>query len=224
MTVFFAGVATFLSPCILPLIPVYLAYLNGSMLQAPKDEIIASQMVVVVNTMFFIFGFTLVFVLMGLSASTIGNLLIRHQVWLRKCAGVLLFILGLNMAGVLPVKIFDRQMRMGFVPRVSGILNPLLFGMAFAAGWTPCTGPVLAGVLVLAGNSASAGIGTALLALYSLGLGLPFLLVAVAFERLEPFLRRFSLSVVVQRVCGIILIITGLLIFGNDIMRLTGYV
>lgn len=222
-TVFLAGLATFLSPCLLPLIPVYLAYLGGSGVAAAKDATHPGR-VVVTNTLLFIAGFTLVFVLLGLSASFVGRLLTGNQVFLREGAGVLLFMLGLNMTGVCPVKLLDRQVKAGFVPRVPGLAGSLLFGMAFAAGWTPCTGPVLAGVLVLAGNSAHAANGAALLALYSLGLGVPFLLVAVGFDRLGPLLRRLTLSVVVQKVCGIILMLAGLLMFTNHLACLAGYV
>ncbi|OAT79407.1 cytochrome c biogenesis CcdA family protein [Desulfotomaculum copahuensis] len=223
---FLAGLVSFLSPCVLPLIPTYLAYLTGvSAGELTVREAIRSRRAVTINALFFVLGFTLVFVAFGLSASALGKFFIRYQVLLRQISGALLIIFGLHLAGIFQLNWLLREKRVHFVSPAPGLFNSLLMGMAFSAGWTPCTGPVLASILLLAGNSDSLWSGAFLLAVYSLGLGLPFLLAAFSLGWLVQGLRRrAALLNLFTRIGGWLLIIAGILMLTGYFDRLSGYV
>ncbi|MBE3588768.1 MAG: sulfite exporter TauE/SafE family protein [Thermoanaerobacteraceae bacterium] len=223
---FLAGVVSFLSPCVLPLIPTYMTYLTGvSVTELTAPEGARLRLSLLVNALLFIAGFTLVFLAFGISASALGKLLIRHQDLLRQVSGVLIILFGLYMAGLLPFNWLLREKRVHFLPRRAGGVNSLLMGMAFSAGWTPCTGPILASILLLAGQSASLWTGAGLLLIYSLGLALPFLAAALALGFLVQGLQRHAaLLPLIARAGGWLMIGVGLLVLTNSFGRLSGYV
>lgn len=225
---FLAGLLSFLSPCVLPLFPTYLSYLTGvsiAELTVPEATCPRLRLSIMANALLFITGFSLVFVAFGLSASALGKLFIRHQNLLRQVSGGMIIFFGLHMAGLLHFNWLIREKRVHYVPLKGGRLNSLLMGMAFSAGWTPCIGPILASILLMASQSASFLTGAYLLVIYSLGLALPFLLAALSLGWLVEFLRRHaSLLPLVTRVSGWLMIGTGLLILTNSFARLSGYI
>lgn len=222
---FTAGLISFLSPCVLPLVPSYLSYLAGTTLaELAKTETKGVRMAVFGNAFLFVMGFSLIFILLGLSASTIGALLLRYQALLRKVSGVIVIIFGLHMAGILKLQLLNLEKRFHFQPRKAGPLSAFLLGMAFSAGWTPCIGPVLGSILVLAGNSASLSTGAYLLSAYSLGLGVPFLIAALSWGWfLQGLTRHKSWLPRLVKASGWVLVGAGLLILTGNWDRLASW-
>lgn len=220
---FGAGLVSFLSPCVLPLIPTYVAYLAGGSLQGVDSAPTAAlKRRVMINAVGFIAGFSVVFVLLGLSASAIGRFLLYNQALLRQVSGVVVIVFGLSMMGVFRFSFLQREKRFQLRGRHAGPFGSALLGMAFSAGWTPCIGPILTSILILASNSASVLQGAGLLAVYSAGLGVPFLLTAASLgwflkfsRRIRPYLGR------VEFVSGVLLVVVGILLFTNSFARLS---
>lgn len=213
---FTAGVLSFLSPCVLPLVPSYLAYVGGSGA--------TSRLVLIRNALLFILGFSLIFIALGASASALGSLLRESRDILTIVGGVLVFLFGLVLLGVVRLPVLMRDTRVQAQHDASTPWGAVLLGMAFAAGWTPCIGPVLGGILTLAGASGTLSTGVLLLAVYSLGLAVPFLLAALA---LEPFLRvsrgmRTWLPWV-ERASGALLLIAGVLMVTGTYTQLNSW-
>ena len=203
---FGAGVVSFLSPCVLPLVPSYLGVIGGA--KAPMLRAAA-----------FILGFGVVFIALGATASALGALLAPHKILLGRLAGVLIVVFGLMMLGVLRLPFLMRDTR---ELRSADRYGPLALGAAFAFGWSPCLGPVLGSILGLAASSASLGSGVSLLAVYTLGLALPFLAAALLWERLG--LRRLNrYAGLFERVGGAALVVVGLLMASGEFTRLAGY-
>lgn len=223
LTAFLGGVASFLSPCILPLIPGYLSFITGLSASELADED-RSIWKVAVPSLLFIAGFSLVFILMGASASILGEWLMRYRDVVRIVGGVLVIGFGVVMLGVIKLPGLYREVRFDMAKtRKYGKLAAPLLGVAFAAGWTPCVGPILASILAIAGSTGSVGQGMLLLAVYSAGLGIPFLVLALFFGRLRPVTRwlvRHSRTISV--VAGILMIVTGLFILFGKMSLLTG--
>lgn len=209
---FAAGLLSFFSPCVLPLVPSYLAYLAGSSLEElPLRGREGGRLRLFSRTAFFVLGFSLLFVLMGVSAGKLGQLLLRHQFILRKLSGALILLYGMYLAGILNFGWLARERRLCFGPREAGWVSSFLLGAAFSAGWTPCVGPVLASILLVAGQSASMGTGALLLSAYSLGLGVPFLLAALAVGPVVRVLPRGSRYLFFwSKSCGLLLAGLGL--------------
>ncbi|KKM09264.1 hypothetical protein SY88_19770 [Clostridiales bacterium PH28_bin88] len=222
---FSAGLVSFLSPCVLPLIPAYITYLTGVSVTGWKTgKAGVSRWLLLGRALAFVLGFSLVFVLMGASASLAGQWLLNNREAFRKASGLLIIVFGLHMTGLLKIKWFYREKRMEFVPRSQGTLSAVLMGMAFAAGWTPCVGPVLSSILLYAGTAETVGTGIYLLSVYSLGLAVPFLITALAINWFGRFRQRFNrLLPVVSVVGGVIMILFGVLIFTNQIQLIGGY-
>ena len=202
---FTAGILSFLSPCVLPLVPSYLAYVGGS--GAQKRAILLR------NASLFVLGFSSIFMALGASASALGSLLRDNRELLTVGGGILVILFGLVLVGVIRLPILMRDTRTAQAPRdASTPVGAVLLGMAFAAGWTPCIGPVLGGILTLAGASGTLGEGVGLLAVYSAGLAVPFLAAALA---IDPFLRASrrmrSWLPWVERAAGGLLIVAGLM-------------
>ncbi|MCL6611649.1 MAG: cytochrome c biogenesis CcdA family protein [Peptococcaceae bacterium] len=220
---FAAGVLSFFSPCILPLLPVYVSQLSVAVSNRGRGGF-SPGWGVFLQALIFVFGFTLVFVSLGTATSMIGSFLALNREILLKAGGVFVVLMGLNLSGFLRVNIFARQWSplQGFQPR--GILGSFFLGMAFALGWTPCVGPVLASILTLAATTGSAAAGSLLLAFYSLGLAVPFLFLCFTFDRvpgIRNILQKYSrLSLVVS---GILLVILGMLMFFNKLQVLAAY-
>lgn len=217
---FIAGVLTFLAPCTLPLVPGYLGFISGVSLQDLKvpEKAAQARRKIFLNGLFFVIGFSLVFILLGSLAGLGGQTLIRYRVWLARIGGIFVMVFGLLMLGVLkiPFLMREKQFRVPKIFERGRPINSLLFGSAFAFGWTPCVGPILASVLFLASTSATVASGALLLAVFSLGLSMPFLAVAWSVGRASRLIARFSaVSKVISVVGGLFLIFLGALILTN---------
>jgi cytochrome c-type biogenesis protein len=217
---FLAGLLSFLSPCVLPLVPSYIGFLTGMTL----PELGAGRRAALVHALLFVVGFSLVFILLGASATALGRTLAYHQLWLQRAGGVLIILFGLFCLGVLgsPGLLSERRFHLERKP--VGYLGSALVGMAFAAGWTPCIGPVLGSILGLAATSQDVGRGMLLLAVYSAGLAVPFLVAAVAIETFFGWFQRFRRFLPwVMRVSGVLLVFVGLLLLTGEFTRLAGW-
>lgn len=224
---FIAGLLSFLSPCVLPLIPSYITYITGisfADLQAEHPSYIIRQKSIL-HSLCFISGFTAVFVLLGASATFIGSFLSENAVIIRKVGGVLLVLLGLHVTGIFHVKFLLGEKRVSIKHKPAGYAGSFLVGIAFAAGWTPCIGPILAAILAVAATEERVYQGVLLLLLYSLGLGVPFFLSALAMHRFMEVFNRFKKYIhIFEIITGVFLIVIGVLIYSNWLSRLSGYV
>ncbi|SYZ73352.1 Cytochrome c-type biogenesis protein CcdA [Candidatus Zixiibacteriota bacterium] len=213
-----AGGLSFVSPCVLPLIPGYISFISGVSLEELTDREKASKHLarVAINTIFFVIGFSLVFVALGASASFIGKWLFQNLALFNKIAGVLIFVFGLHVAGVFRIRALNYEKRIHAGSKKFGIWGSVLIGMAFAFGWTPCIGPILGSILTMAANQETVSQGILLLGFYSAGLGIPFILTALLFNWLIGFFgfikRHFR---AVEIISGGLLMAIGVLIFFN---------
>jgi len=213
---FIAGLLSFVSPCVLPLVPPYLCYLAGISLEEFNETSSRSKVTrrVFVCALAFVAGFSVVFVSLGASASYLGQFVQSYYLWLSKAAGVLIILMGLHFLGVFKIALLYRHAQVEVTRKPAGIPGAFVMGLAFAFGWTPCVGPVLATILVGAGAQDTVGEGVKLLSAYSAGIGLPFLL-AAAFA--GPFMRlmtRFRRHLgTVEKIIGGLLVLTGILFF-----------
>lgn len=224
-----AGLLSFASPCVVPLVPGYLGYLSGTMLgQTPADAAarVAQRRKTVAHALAFVLGFTLVFTALGASVGLIGYALRDLLPYLQKAGGVILIAFGLHTMGVITLPFLYRERRVDVrrVPQQWGYLSSVLIGAIFGAGWTPCVGVVLSGILTMAATSATVSRGAMLLLAYSLGLGIPFLLSALAIDRAQGVLWRLNQRArLVEVVSGALLIVMGLLVFGNVLQLMSAY-
>ncbi|MEM7068700.1 MAG: cytochrome c biogenesis protein CcdA [Pseudomonadota bacterium] len=210
-----AGAVSFLSPCVLPLVPPYLCYMAGASLseltgdtENANDSAIRKR--AVSHSILFVIGFSVVFVSLGASATAIGKFLLQWSDILSKIAGVVIIIMGLNFLGLFKIGLLQREAR--FQTSGSGPIGSFVMGLAFAFGWTPCIGPILAPILGLAGSRETVGEGAMLLAVYSAGLGIPFILSALYVGPFMKFLGRFKRHLgQVEKLVGLLLILTGIL-------------
>jgi cytochrome c-type biogenesis protein len=217
---FAAGLLSFLSPCVLPLVPSYVGFLTGMTLPELSDR----RRVAAVHALLFVLGFSLVFVLLGASATALGGALKYYQTWIARIGGVLVILFGLVCLGLVRVGALEQERRLQFQHKPVGYLGSALVGMAFGAGWTPCIGPVLGAILSLAATSDSVSRGMLLLAVYSAGLAVPFLLAAVAVESFLGWFQRFRRFLPwVMRVSGILLVLVGVLMVTGQFTRLAGW-
>ena len=206
---FTAGVLSFLSPCVLPLVPSYVSFVTGLSL----EDMSRSRHMALVHSLLFVSGFTAIFVAMGAGATAIGVVLAVYRDWISRIGGMLLILFGLVLLEVIRVPALARDRRIYLADKPVGYLGSVLVGIAFGAGWTPCIGPVLGGILSLASASASMSRGVGLLLAYSAGLAIPFLLASLAIERfLEVFARMRRGIAWVSRISGVLLILVGVLL------------
>jgi cytochrome c-type biogenesis protein len=208
----FAGLVSFLSPCVLPLVPPYLVYLAGTSLErlAEAEPPPLVKRDTVIAALLFVAGFSTVFVALGASASIIGALMRLYSNELAIIAGIAIIVMGLHFLGVTPIALLHRQARF-HVAKPVGLWGAYVMGLAFALGWTPCIGPILAAILAVAASKATVAKGAGLLAVYSLGLGVPFIVAALAVEPFAAFLARFRTHLAhVERVMGVLLVATGI--------------
>ena len=223
---FVAGILSFLSPCVLPLIPSYMTYITGlsfADLQAehPSQKV---RMQTIIHSLLFIGGFTLVFVLLGASATFIGSYLQEHMGLLRKIGGVLIIIFGIHVSGLFDIGMLLGEKRISINRKPAGYAGSVLVGIAFAAGWTPCIGPILASILMVAATEDTVFKGVGLLLLYSIGLGLPFFLASLAMHQFLVFFNRFKKYIrIFEIVTGLFLIVVGVLIFTDYLTILSRY-
>jgi cytochrome c-type biogenesis protein len=210
---FLAGLLSFLSPCVLPLVPSYLSYVTG---MSGVAELQARRHIALLHAALFSLGFTLIFVALGASATALGRLLNHYQQWIERVGGALIVVFGLYTLGVLKIGVLSREMRVDLGRQPVGFLWSVLAGMAFGAGWTPCIGPILGAILLYTGSQADLGRGIPLLVSYSLGLALPFLVAAAALEAFLRWFQRFRRYIRwVERVAGVLLIVVGvMMMFG----------
>lgn len=212
--VLLAGLLSFASPCVLPLVPPYLCYVAGTSLDAltagDGDRRAARR--TIVAAAFFVLGFSTVFVTLGLTASLIGRMLASHLQTLSIVAGVVIIVMGLHFLGLFRIGLISREARVTVQHKPPGLVGAYVLGLAFAFGWTPCIGPVLAAVLAVAGSADSVGTGGLLLAVYALGLGVPFLIAAAASGPFIRFMHRFKRHLgTVEKTMGAFLVVTGVL-------------
>ena len=204
-----AGVLSFLSPCVLPIVPPYLAYMGGiSMGEMTAGG--AARRRVILPALFFVMGLSTIFLLLGFTASAFGSFVLENQLLLARISGVLIIIFGLHFVGVFRIAILDREMRMDAGDRGGSAAGAYLLGLAFAFGWTPCIGPQLGAILSLAAQEGSMERGTLLLGVYALGLGLPFLLAAIFVERSMALMGKLKRHMrMIERAMGVLLLIVG---------------
>jgi cytochrome c-type biogenesis protein len=207
-----AGLVSFLSPCVLPLVPPYLVYMAGTSLErfADAEPERRVRRETVIAALLFVAGFSTVFVALGASASVVGSLIRVYSGPLAIIAGVIIIIMGLHFLGVTPIAFLMREKRLA-VAKPVGLWGAYVIGLAFAFGWTPCIGPILAAILAVAASEQTVAKGAALLAVYSLGLGIPFIIAAFAIEPFAAFLARFkSYLHRVEQAMGALLVLTGI--------------
>lgn len=220
LVAFVAGLLSFLSPCVLPLVPSYLGFLTGMTL----PEVTVRRHRALLHALLFVGGFSLVFILLGASATALGRALNYYQIWLQRVGGVLIILFGLLCLGVFNLRLLSQERRVQLDRKPLGYLGSALVGMAFAAGWTPCIGPVLGGILGLAATSTDVSRGMVLLAVYSAGLALPFLIAAVAIESFLAWFQRFRRFLPwVMRISGALLLFVGILLVTGEFTRLAGW-
>jgi cytochrome c-type biogenesis protein len=219
-TAFVAGVVSFLSPCVLPLVPGYLSYVAGTSLEELRDRTTA-RLQALGYALCFVLGFSVVFVSFGASATALGSLLLSWRYELGIVAGIVVLLFGLHMAGLLPIPFLEREARFRAEVKGGRVVGAFLLGLAFAFGWTPCIGPVLGVILTMSASTANLQAGTALLAVYSLGLGLPFLLAALFTDVLLERLRQLSRTGRrLQQAAGILLALVGILMITGQLEAL----
>jgi cytochrome c-type biogenesis protein len=212
-----AGLLSFLSPCVLPLVPPYLVYLTGASLERLADSEAERQVrrEAIIAALLFVLGFSTVFVALGASASAIGALLRAYSYVLGKIAGVVIIVMGLHFLGLTRVTLLMQERRLP-MPKPVGLWGAYLMGLAFAFGWTPCIGPILGTILAIAESEQTVARGAGLLAVYSLGLGVPFLLAALAAELFAAFLARFRAYLgLVEKTMGGLLVLAGIAFFAG---------
>jgi cytochrome c-type biogenesis protein len=215
-----AGVLSFISPCVLPLVPVYISYLSGT---AAGQQDAGGRAATVWQALLFVLGFSAVFIILGASAGLLGSGLNQYLPVLRQVGGILLVVFGLHVMGAITIPLLYREKRLDYQPVTRGGGTSFVVGMVFALGWTPCVGPILAAILLLASDSATVGQGALLLAVYSMGLGLPFLATALALGSVTRVLKRLNRYYhAIEVVSGLFLIVLGVLLFTNTLQRLAG--
>ena len=216
---FGAGLISFLSPCVLPLIPGYISYISGSSL----NELMEKKKVNLTPIVLFTLGFSLVFIIFGVASTFLGQVLLQNSYELRIAAGLLIVILSLHIIGVINLKFLNYEKRIQTNSNTN-FYSPILIGMAFAFGWTPCIGPILGSILVLAATEESINKGILLLIFYSLGLALPFILSGYLIQKFLIFSKNFKKNIsLVSKIGGFILLITGVLILTNQLQALGYY-
>lgn len=217
---FTAGLLSFLSPCVLPLIPSYVGFLTGM----SAEELEHRRGTALVHGLWFVAGFSLVFVLLGAAASAVGSLLREHQLWLGRVGGILVILFGLYLIGALRPAFLMRERRIQLSRKPLGYFGSAIVGITFGAAWTPCIGPILGAIFTLAATQAGLGAGMALLGVYALGLAIPFLVTALALDRFLGWFQRFRPYLVwVDRTAGALLILLGILLVTDRFTLLAGY-
>lgn len=226
ISAFIAGVLTFLSPCILPLLPGYLSFISGSSLEDLQDsEKTSPRVKAVLGAIFFGLGFTIVFVLLGASATSLGKLLSEYQYILARIAGVIVIIFGLHMAGLFRINFLLKQSKINYKKgRAPFFIEAFILGMAFVIGWTPCVGPILSGILALAALESQIYYGMFLLFTYSLGLWIPFLISAIAIGSVMKGVKKAGRYFVwIERVAGALLILIGIILLTGNMTAMTSF-
>ena len=215
-----AGLISFLSPCVLPLIPGYIAYISGSTL----NELLEKKKINLTPIILFTFGFSIIFIFFGAAATFVGQLLLQNSYELRILSGVLIIIFALHIMGVVNLKFLNYEKRFQ-TNKKQGIFAPILIGMAFAFGWTPCIGPILGSILILASTTESISKGILLLILYSLGLAIPFILSGYLIQKFMLISKNLKQKMnLINKLGGVLLLMTGILILTNQLQAVGFYI
>jgi cytochrome c-type biogenesis protein len=217
---FGAGLISFLSPCVLPLIPGYVSFISGQSLQ----EILKSKKINILPLILFCFGFSTVFIILGASASFLGQTLLQNSEILRIIAGIVIIIFSLQLVGLINISYFNFEKRFE-AQKSKNILFPYVIGLAFGFGWTPCIGPILGSILALASIEETLSRAILLLSFYSLGLAIPFILSGYLIQRFLLFSKNFKKNInIISKIGGVILLITGILILTNQLQAIGFYI
>lgn len=220
-----AGFLSFVSPCVLPLVPSYMVFVTGLSFDQLEHESKAIRRVAFKHSLAFVGGFALVFVAMGASATALGALISEYQMVLMRIGGLVIVVFGLYLAGAFKLMALESEKRIHLAHKPHGLLGSGVVGVTFALGWTPCIGPILGSILVMASTAGSVATGIYLLAAYALGLGIPFLIAGLAFPQFVARMRSVNRYLnVFSKVSGVLLIIIGVLMMTNLFARFTGYV
>jgi len=226
VTAFVAGIISFLSPCVLPLVPGYLSIISGVSLDQLKENAHDKSLrrAVILASIMFIIGFSITFIALGATATAVSKALLVRMPMLRKIAGAIIFIFGLHILGVFRINALYQDKRMHHVQTKSGLLGALVLGLVFALGWSPCLGPILATILALASEQDTVAKGVFLLAVYSFGLGVPFLLTSLGLNQFLSFYTRFKKHFrALEIVSGVLVLGIGILIFTDQMTRMNQY-
>jgi cytochrome c-type biogenesis protein len=219
---FSAGLLSFLSPCVLPLVPAYISYITGTTVINIKSK--NEKLHIIYKSLGFVLGFSIIFIIMGASVTTIGKLFIKNQSLFRKIGSSLMIIFGLHTIGIFKIRLFYYEKRFLSLNTLSKKFSSILMGMAFAAGWTPCVGPILSSILIYAGSLETVYKGVLLLGFYSLGLAIPFILTAMAIESFIKYKNKITKYMsLISFISGLILIIMGIMVFTNTLNILSRY-
>jgi cytochrome c-type biogenesis protein len=223
---FFAGLLSFLSPCVLPLVPSYISFITGVSFEDLKSRADRKRIrfLTITNSLAFIAGFSLIFVALGASSSVVGRFLFEYQDWIRIIGGILVIFFGFFVSGILKLDFLTRERKFHVTGKPAGYIGTFFVGMTFAAAWTPCIGPILGTILVYASSKGSAIYGFKLLSVYSLGLALPFFLSSLMFNSFLSYsvkIRRYMRVIMI--VSGLLLIVFGLLLLTNNVRQLTSF-
>ncbi len=224
---FLAGILSFLSPCVLPLLPSYVSFITGISFEELTENIDRKRIryLTITNSLAFISGFSFIFLALGASSSLLGRYFLAYQDTIRIAGGILIIIFGLFVAGILRLDFLIKERKVHLSGKPAGYIGTFLVGMTFAAGWTPCIGPILGGILVYAGSKASAVYGLKLLFVYSLGLGIPFLASSLAINTFLSYskkIHRYMKAIMI--ISALILIAFGILLLTNQLTILSGFV
>lgn len=217
-----AGIFSFLSPCVLPLVPSYLTFVTGMSLEDLQEGV--NRKATLIHSVLFVAGFSLVFIILGASASFLGQFFRAYEVWIARIGGLVIIALGLHLAGVFRLVPLLKEKRLHLADKPAGYLGTLGVGMAFGAGWTPCIGPVLGAILTYGFSQDTMWAGVGLLAVYSLGLAIPFLISALALDWFLRVFKRFRRWIpLVEKASGVLLILLGLLLMTGTFTILSGW-
>jgi cytochrome c-type biogenesis protein len=216
---FTAGILSFLSPCVLPLIPAYFTFITGfSLEELTENRNSEIRKKVFLSTLLFVSGFSLIFILMGASASYLGSLMFNHRELIRIIGGILIMLMGVHLTGIIRIPGLDVEKRINIEKKPLHFLGIVIIGMAFGAGWSPCIGPLLGSILIIAGSQETVWQGILLLAIYSAGLALPFIIISAFIHLLLIFIKKASRALqYVNATAGILLIIVGLILVTNKL-------
>ncbi len=221
---FLAGLLSFLSPCVLPLLPSYISFVTGLGMEELESGGADVKRVTLVHSLLFVGGFTLIFLLMGASATLIGQLLRTYQDLIARIGGLIIIFFGVYLLGVIPIPALSREKRLQFQTKPVGYVGTVVVGVAFGAGWVPCIGPILGSILTLAATRANVAEGVGLLGVYSAGLAVPFVASAVALTAFLDWFKRFRRYIrYVEWIAGVLLILVGLLLVTGKFTLLAGW-
>jgi len=223
---FLAGIMSFLSPCVLPLLPSYVSFITGVSFEdlTTGSDRRKIRYLTITNSLAFILGFSTVFIALGASSSAVGKFMFEYQEWIRIGGGILIIVFGLFVAGFLKMDFLMRDKKVHLSGKPAGYVGTFLVGMTFAAGWTPCIGPILGTILLYASSQGSAFYGFKLLAVYSLGLALPFFISSLAINSFLSYSKKLMRYMrVIMIISGLLLILFGILLLTNRVREFTGF-